>query len=338
MTIDWSVAGEAALAATVTGVVAVLVVVAVGRRSPTAAALLTPVSVVVAVAAGVLVGARSMALTGSALAAVWTVLAVVLPIALVVGLVLARRTSALAQRVAEEAAARDAEAMAEARRREMVAWVSHDLRTPLAGIRAMAEALEDGVAPDPGVYHHRIVQGVDRLSRLVDDLLALSRLHAGLPALTLEVLPLRDLLSDAIADADALARARGITVTGRCDDGVTAYADGEGLMRALQNLVANAVRYSRDGGAVQVEATSDGERTVVRVGDTCGGIPAEDLDRVFEIGWRGSAARTPSGGSGSGIGLAVVSGIADALGGTATVHNEGEGCVFALSLPATRPA
>ncbi|MFN8146651.1 MAG: HAMP domain-containing sensor histidine kinase [Candidatus Nanopelagicales bacterium] len=338
MTIDWSVAVQAALAATLTGILAVLVVVAVGRRSPSAAALLTPVSVVVAIAGGVLAGARSMALTGSALAAVWTVLAVVLPVALVVGIVLARRTSALAQRAADEAAARDAEAMAEARRREMVAWVSHDLRTPLAGIRAMAEALEDGVAPDPGLYHHRIIQSVDRLSRLVDDLLSLSRLHAGQPALTLEVLGLRDLVSDAIADSDALARARDITVTGTCDDGVTAYADGEGLTRALQNLVGNAVRYSRDGGAVSVEATSDGGRTVVRVADSCGGIASADLDRVFEIGWRGSAARTPSGESGSGIGLAVVSGIADALGGSATVRNEGEGCVFELSLPAGRPA
>ena len=80
MTIDWSIAVQAALAATITGILAVLVVVAVGRRSPTAAALLTPVSVVVAIAGGVLAGARSMALTGSALAAVWTVLAVVLPI------------------------------------------------------------------------------------------------------------------------------------------------------------------------------------------------------------------------------------------------------------------
>ena len=338
MTIDWGVAVQAALAATVTGVVAVLVVVSVGRRSPTAAALLTPVSVVVAVAAGVLVGARSMALTGSALAAVWTVLAVVLPVALLVGLALARRTSALVRRVAEEAALRDAEAMAEARRREMVAWVSHDLRTPLAGIRAMAEALEDGVASDPRDYHHRIVSSVDRLSRLVDDLLALSRLNAGQPALTLEVIGLRDLVSDAIAQAGPVASARGITVTGDCDEGVTSYADGEALARALQNLVANAVRYSRDGGTVRVDAASEAGRTVVRVGDSCGGIPPESLDRVFETGWRGSAARTPSGESGSGIGLAIVAGIADVLGGTASVHNEGEGCVFELRLPAGRPA
>lgn len=337
MTIDWGIAAQAAVAATLTGIVAVLVVVAVGRRSPTLAALLTPVSVVVAVAAGVVVGTQSMAIEGSALAAVWTVLAVVLPIALVVGVVLARRTSTLAERAASEAAARTAEAMAESRRREMVAWVSHDLRTPLAGIRAMAEALEDGVAPDPGDYHRRIIDSVDRLSRLVDDLLALSRLHGGQPALTLEVLSLRDLVSDAIADVEPLARARGITVTGECDDDVTAYADGDGLTRALQNLVSNAVRYSRDGGAVRVEATTDGGRTRLRVADSCGGIPEGDLGRVFEVGWRGSSARTPSGESGSGIGLAVVAGIADALDGTAIVRNEGAGCVFELSLPPRPP-
>lgn len=337
MSIDWGIAAQAALAASLTGVVALLVVIAVGRRSPTLAALLTPVSVVVAVAAGVVVGARSMALEGSALAAVWTVLAVVLPIALVVGVLLARRTSALAEAAASEAAAREAEAMAEARRREMVAWVSHDLRTPLAGIRAMAEALEDDVAPDPHEYHRRIIDGVDRLSRLVDDLLALSRLHAGPRALRLEVLELRDLVSDAISDVEPVARARGITVAGDCDDAVTAYADGDGLSRALQNLVGNAVRYSRDGGSVRVTAAADGGTTRIRVSDTCGGIPVDDLDRVFEIGWRGSAARTPAAASGSGIGLAVVAGMAEALGGTAQVRNAGEGCEFELALPTRGP-
>jgi len=337
MSVHWGMAAEAALAAAVTGLLAVVILGAIGRRWPTAAALLTPLSVVVAVAAGVLAGARSMALSGSELTAVWTILAGVLPIALLVGVLMARRTLRLQQHAAREAAARQADATVEARRREMVAWVSHDLRTPLAGIRAMAEALEDGLAPDPSAYHRRILDNVEHLSRMIEDLLALSRLQGGQLALRLEPLSLHDLVSDAIADAEPLARARAIELSGQCDPTVTAYADSDGLVRALQNLLLNAVVHSPDRGEVCVGASTEGNRTTVRVADTCGGIPEEDLARVFEPGWRGSTARTPGDASGSGLGLAVVAGLAEALGGEVSVHNDGPGCVFELVLPAARP-
>ncbi|HET7902834.1 MAG TPA: HAMP domain-containing sensor histidine kinase [Candidatus Nanopelagicales bacterium] len=334
MTVDWGMAAEAAAAAAVTGLVMLLVVLLVGRRNPALAALLTPVSVVVPVAAGVLVGARSMAIDAAALAAMWTVLLAVLPIALVVGVVLARRTSALQQHAMAEAAAREADAVVEARRREMVAWISHDLRTPLAGMRAMAEALEDGVADDPSAYHRRMLDSVERLSAMVDDLLALSRLQSGEEQPRLELLPLHDLLSDALADAEPLARARGVTLTGSCEDDVTAYTDGDRFSRALQNLVVNAVRYTGSGGTVDVAATTDGRRTTVSVRDTCGGIPDDEIGRVFEQGWRGSTSRTPGNDGGAGLGLAVVAGLADALGATVSVRNSGPGCLFELTLPA----
>ena len=203
MNVDWGMAVTAAIAAAIVGVLGLLIVVTVARRSSTTAAFLTPVTVVAAIAAGVVAGSRSMALDGSALAAVWTVLAAVLPIALVVGVLLARRTSALQQTVARETAEREAAAVVEARRREMVAWVSHDLRTPLAGIRAMAEALEDGVAPDQAAYHHRILESVERLSSMVDDLVTLSRLQSGEQSVRLEIVHLHELLSDAVANAEA---------------------------------------------------------------------------------------------------------------------------------------
>ena len=116
---------------------------------------------------------------------------------------------ALQARAEQEAMAREMEAEVEARRREMVAWVSHDLRTPLAGIRAMAEALEDDVAPDPSAYHRQIREEVDRLALMVDDLLALSRLQSGQLRLELREVRLRDLVSDTIAGATALAHERG---------------------------------------------------------------------------------------------------------------------------------
>jgi signal transduction histidine kinase len=335
MTVDWGLALQAAVAAAVVGLLGALVVTAIARRSPAPAALLTPVTVVLAVAAGTLAGARSMALQGANLTVVWTVLVATVPVALVVGVALARRTTGLQRDAEREAMERQRDAEVEARRREMVAWVSHDLRTPLAGIRAMTEALEDGVASDPASYHRRIREEVDRLAAMVDDLLALSRLQSGQWTLNLEQVRLRDLVSDSIAGASALADRRGVRLTGECADDVTAYADEPVLARALANLVANAVRYTPPDGAVHVEASAGVGATTLRVSDTCGGIPEEDLPRVFDAGWRGEVARTPDAASGAGLGLAVVRGVVDALGGSVDVVNRGAGCVFEIRLPAS---
>ncbi|MGD9956964.1 MAG: sensor histidine kinase [Candidatus Nanopelagicales bacterium] len=335
MTLDLALAAQAAVAAAVVGILGVLGVLVLARRSPRWAAVLTPVVVVLAVAAGVLTGARAMVLEGTDLAVVLTILVAVVPVALVVGVVLARRTLALQREIEREAAARAMEAEVEARRREMVAWVSHDLRTPLAGIRAMTEALEDGVAPDPAAYHRRIREETDRLAGMVDDLLALSRLQSGQLALSRGVVPLRDVVSDILAGAEPLALERGVSVSGSCDDTVAAYVDEPAFARAVSNLVVNAVRYTPRGGSVRVEASSDGATTTVRVSDACGGIPEEDLPRLFEAGWRGTAARTPGATSGAGLGLAVVRGLADALDGSVEVATSETGCTFTLAVPAS---
>jgi signal transduction histidine kinase len=335
MTVDWGLALQAAVAAAVVGLLGALVVTAVARRSPAAAALLTPVTVVLAVAAGTLAAARSMVLEGGNLTVVWSVLLATVPVALCVGLLLARRTMSLQHDAERAEMERQRDSEVEAKRREMVAWVSHDLRTPLAGIRAMAEALDDDVAPDPSVYHRRIREEVDRLAGMVDDLLALSRLQSGQWDMHLERLPLRDLVSDSIAGATVLAEQRGVRLTGECDDQVTAYADERVLARALTNLVVNAVRYTPSGGSVHVGASGAGDVTTLRVRDTCGGIPPDDLPRVFDAGWRGAAARTPDAAAGAGLGLAVVRGVVDALGGSVVAENVAGGCAFTLSLPAT---
>ena len=337
MTVDWQLGVQAALAAAVVGGIGAVGVSVVARRSPAVAAALTPVIVVLAVAAGVLAGARAMVLEGTDLAVVVTVLLATLPVALVVGLVLARRTTALQRDAEREAMARQRDAEVEARRRELVAWVSHDLRTPLAGIRAMAEALEDDVASDPATYHRRIREEVERLSAMVDDLLSLSRLQSGQLSLTLEQVPLRELVSDTLATAAPLARERGVALSGECADGVTSYVDEAALGRALTNLVVNAVRYTPTDGTVSVTAERAGDSAVVRVADSCGGFPVEDLPRVFEAGWRWSAARTPGAGEGAGLGLAVVRGVLGSLGGEVRVRNEGPGCVFEVEVQAAAP-
>ena len=142
------------------------------------------------------------------------------------------------------AESRAREARVETARRELVSWVSHDLRTPLAGLRAMTEALEDGVAPDPPRYHRQIRAEVDRMSRMVDDLFELSRIHAGVLPMAPEPLPLDDLVSEAIAAAEPVARAQGVRLGGGVEPGLVVRVDPAGLTRVLANLVANAVRHT----------------------------------------------------------------------------------------------
>ncbi|RJL32288.1 sensor histidine kinase [Bailinhaonella thermotolerans] len=230
--------------------------------------------------------------------------------------------------------ARSRERALESSRRELVAWVSHDLRTPLAGLRAMAEALEDGVAADPETvtrYHSQIRQEADRLAAMVDDLFELSRIHAGALRLSRSRVGLDDLLADTLAGVEPLARAKGVRLTGSAEPALPVEVDAAELGRALRNLVVNAVRHTPDDAAVTVSATARGETVTVTVADSCGGIPEEDLPRVFDVAFRGEAARTPGGGAG--LGLAIARGIVEAHDGVIGVTNTGPGCAFTIQLP-----
>jgi signal transduction histidine kinase len=219
----------------------------------------------------------------------------------------------------------------------LISWISHDLRTPLAGLRAMAEALEDGLAPDPGRYLGRIRGDVDRMTLMVDDLLELSRIHAGALPQHRETLELRDLISETIAGAEPVARSQGVALGGNVDDGLMLHADAAALSRAFSNLVMNAIRHTPSGGQVRVTATATGSGVEVAVSDECVGIPAEDLPRVFDLGWQGSAARTPGGPTTgrAGLGLTIVRGLVEAHGGEVRVANlaPAPGCCFRVSLP-----
>jgi signal transduction histidine kinase len=232
--------------------------------------------------------------------------------------------------------ARQRERSLEASRRELVAWVSHDLRTPLAGLRAMAEALEDGVAPDPARYHRQILREVDRLSGLVDDLFELSRIQAGTLRLALSRVDLRDVGHDVVGALGSAAASRGVALDPLLvpAGAVPVEGDAAALARIATNLVGNAVRYTQAGGTVMVEVAHRDGQAVLAVTDCCGGIPAEHRARLFEPGWRGSAARTPGADGGGGLGLAVAQGLAHAHDGTVTVADVPGGCRFELALPA----
>lgn len=233
---------------------------------------------------------------------------------------------------------RDRERRLEESRRELVSWVSHDLRTPLAGMRAMTEALEDGMADDPPRYLRLIRANVDRMVLLVDDLFELSRINAGVLHLTLEEVALADVVSEAIASADPVARSRNVRLGGRVEPGLVLQADPSGLSRVVSNLVTNAIRHTPADGSVEIVGRASPRGVELTVTDGCGGLEPEDLDRVFDMGWQGSRARTPdreepSEYGHSGLGLAIVKGIVEAHRGEVVVANQHPGCRFVVLLP-----
>ena len=237
--------------------------------------------------------------------------------------------------------ARARERALEASRRELVAWVSHDLRTPLAGLRAMAEALEDQVVFDPRTvsqYHTQIRTEVDRLSTMIDDLFELSRIHAGALRLSRRMVGLEDVVAEVLASAEPVARARGVRLTGAAVRGMPVYVDSAEMGRAMRNLVINAIRHTPSDGVVDVLAEVQSGMASVCVSDACGGIPPDDLPRVFDVAFRGESARTPGPDGGGGLGLSIARGIVEAHSGQIAVRNAGPGCQFLIRLPLARPA
>ncbi|CAN5577629.1 HAMP domain-containing sensor histidine kinase [soil metagenome] len=240
------------------------------------------------------------------------------------------------------AEARDEVATLDASRRELVAWISHDLRTPLAGLRAMAEALEDDLADDPQRFHRQMRSQVDHLSAMVDDLFELSQIHSGSLSLPMEPVSLYDLVSDAVAELGALAEARSIRLKEVSSGELTVVGDPRELARVIGNLLINAIQHSPSGSEISVTARHDGDgHVVLTVEDAGGGIPENDLSKIFQAGWRATSSRTPEQlegtSAGAGLGLAIVQGIVEAHSGQITVRNVPGGCRFDVRLPRHSP-
>jgi signal transduction histidine kinase len=235
--------------------------------------------------------------------------------------------------------ARAREQAFEASRRELVAWVSHDLRTPLAGLRAMAEALEDQVVVDPrevGHYHSQIRIETERLAAMIDDLFELSKIHAGALRLSRRVVGLEDLIADVVASAAPVARAKRVRLTGSAVRGMPVLIDSAEFGRAVRNLVINAIRHTPPDGTIEILGELRSGVACVSVSDECGGIPLEDLPRVFDVAFRGESARTPDPSGGAGLGLSIARGIVEAHSGDISVFNTGPGCQFLITLPLAR--
>lgn len=332
-----SAVGLAAAVTLVAGLLGVALVVGLARRSVGRAAVAAPVVVVIAVAAGVYASSRAMFLRPEDSRTVLLVLLAAVPVAAALGALVARRVIAADRAATVDRMALEQAARAEADRRELVAWVSHDLRTPLAGIWATSEAVEDGVEPDVPAAMRRVRASVAQMGDLVDTLLALSRLQAGETALQMSTVDVGDLVSDAVATLLPLADAEEVRLAGSAEPGVRATVAPAEVRRAVTNLVANGIRHTPRGGSVTTTVSSVGDDVVVTVQDQCGGIPQEVIGRVFETGYRATAARSPGEGGGSGLGLAIVAGVAAAHHGAASVANVADGCRFVLRLPAGSP-
>jgi signal transduction histidine kinase len=241
-------------------------------------------------------------------------------------------------RALEWAAEREREV--ERSRRDLVAAVSHDLRTPLASTRALIEALADGVAEDPETERRYLFSAsleLEHLSRLVDDLFELARIDAGVLELTLERASLHDLISDTISSFQPQAEQKGVRLLGEVSSDIDpVLANPPRLQRVLHNLISNALRHTPPDGTVTLRAAPEGDVARVEVSDTGEGIADKDLPHVFERSFRGEQSRTRpemEGTPGAGLGLAIARGLIEAHGGTMDVQSEpGHGSCFRFTL------
>jgi signal transduction histidine kinase len=329
-----------AVATLVAGLVGAWVVWLCRRRDAVTLVMVTALTAVLATAVGVTVAANQMFISGHDGAVLAAIVITAALIATACAMAVGRQVSRQIERNAQAVAVLDTERALELNRRDLVAWMSHDLRSPLAGIRAMAEALEDGVVDSPdsvALYHRNIRIESERLAGMVDDLFELSKLHSGALTLTLEQITLADIVAQAIPSMTAVAAAKDIRLTAEVPD-VAVEVDVREMTRVLGNLLTNAIRHTPEGGDVRIGGGSCGTEAYLNVEDECSGIPPEDLEHVFDVAFRGTVARTPSGDGGAGLGLAIARGIAEAHGGGIDVENISDGCRFTVRLPVLSPA
>ena len=236
-------------------------------------------------------------------------------------------------------AADDQRAALDRERRELTAAISHDLRTPLASLRAMTEALNDGIVDEPAEvrrYYATMRREIERLSRMIDDLFELSQLDAG--ALKLERLPIcvQDIAAEVVDAMQAAARLAGVELILNVDSSPPEIeVDGGRIERAIGNLVRNALEHTPGGGRVLVSVAATNGNVDLRVADSGSGIAPSDLPHVWERFYRADISRGRNGnGDGAGLGLAITRGIVEAHGGSVeAISGGGDGATFVLRLP-----
>lgn len=219
----------------------------------------------------------------------------------------------------------------EQERAVMLSSISHDLRTPLAALRASVEAIRDGVAPDPDAYLSGMERQIQALASLVDDLQLHSRIVSGTIGMTRTRVDLTELADEAMETLRPLAESRRVALLLEADERVTVDADASQLARVIRNLLENAIRHAPDDSVVLVQVASNPERATLRVVDEGEGFPAGFRDRAFEPFTRADPARDLRTGT-AGLGLSIARGIVTAHGGTIGIA-DGPGGVVELALP-----
>jgi len=224
----------------------------------------------------------------------------------------------------------------EAIRRDFVANVSHELRTPLASIKAMAETIILRQAGDPGAvrgFAQSIVQEADRMTLLAEDLLDLTKIESQRRDVNVELLKPGEIAGEVIERLAGSAEKKSIALTNEIPSETRVEADRDSLAQVLVNLVDNAIKYTHEGGSVNVRADRTSGHTAIRVVDNGMGIPSMDLPRVFERFYRVDKARSRESG-GTGLGLAIVKHLCEQMGGSVSVKSEvGKGSTFSILLP-----
>ena len=227
----------------------------------------------------------------------------------------------------------------ESLRRDLIAWVSHDLQTPLASMRAILEALSDGVVDEPEMVKRYLLtaqRDVMSLSALIDDLFQMSQLDTGGFPLHRAPASLSDLVSDTLESFSQLAKQQEITLEGQVESDVDPILmDTQAIGRVFNNLISNALRHTPRHGRVSVWVRRAGAGVEVTVSDTGEGIRAQDIPHIFERFYRGDASRSRNRGTGgAGLGLAIARGIVQAHGGDIQVQSEpGKGTQFTFHIP-----
>ena len=224
-------------------------------------------------------------------------------------------------------------------RRRFFAWISHDLRTPLTAVRALAESIEEGASDAPERFAGQVRGQVETMSRMVDDLFELSKLTSGAVQLQTQQVELLDVVSDAVADVAAAAARHGVRIVERGVGGHVLWADPHQLGRIIVNLLTNAIRHAPRGTEIVISTTEgDRNRLVLGILDHGAGVAVEDLDRMFDVGWREDTARTApidqdGVASGAGLGLSIARGLARAHGGEVFAERTDEGFRMNVLLP-----
>jgi two-component system phosphate regulon sensor histidine kinase PhoR len=229
---------------------------------------------------------------------------------------------------------------AERVRQDFVANVSHELKTPLAVIKSNVEALVDGAMDDPearGAFLGQVSQEADRLEELIKDLLSLARIESGGLALELHPVPLDRALTDCLERNQSRAEAKTLTLVEKppkdAPADVAALADPDALRQILDNLVDNAIKYTRNGGKITARWNATGDQVSFEIEDSGVGIPEKDLPRIFERFYRVDKARSREMG-GTGLGLAIVKHLVQAMKGQVRVMSQvGKGTTFRVTLP-----